>query len=174
MTQKQIRDKILERFIELKATTGYQLDYDWVKNHFKRKLKSTDMHLISEVVDQLFEKGTITFENNEEPMLVLTRQGFESIYMADEKQAIKLLCREIMNLFKLQHLAPNQLIIFSWLEQNIAHDFNPREMEWLGAAVDILINKGYIERDEKHNSSLLLTFKGHDFINNIYTLKEAG
>ena len=174
MTQKQIGDKILERFIELKATTGYQLDYDWVKNHFKRKLKFTEMHLISEAVDQLFEKAYISFENNEEPMLVLTRQGFESIYKAEEDKSIKLLCREIMNRFKQQHLSPNQLVIFSWLEQSIAHDFNPREMEWLGAAVDNLINKGYIERDEKHKSSLLLTYKGHDFINNIYSLKEAG
>lgn len=166
MTDKQISKSIMQRFYDLKAPLGYKLDYQWVKNHFKRKCKPEEFALIGIAIEELITTGKIVIDYEGETSLVLTKIGYEDIYRNVNKEVtIDNFRKGIMKRFKAQNSQVNHIIILDWLIDNLAIDFNPKEIESLPDAIDELIAIGYILKIEKNNFGISLTLPGYHHIN---------
>lgn len=164
---------ILKRFAELKATEGYKLGYDWVKNHFKRKCKPNEVGLIGSAIEDLVTQGKIAINYDDEAALVLTKNGYDSLYKVDIKKTIKKLAAEIMVRFKGQGSLPNHVLILTWLHQNLSNGFNPKELELTNEAIQSLTQKGYVQIEEKNNFCIVLTQMGYDSMHYDESLKKA-
>ncbi|MEO7524046.1 MAG: hypothetical protein ABIT58_08130 [Ferruginibacter sp.] len=174
MTQKQIAESILKRYVELHAVEGYKLDYDWVKNHFKRKCKATEFGLIGAAIEDLISENLVEINyDDDSSALMLTKSGFQRIYKVDAEKAITKMTIDMMTLFRNQRSMPNHVLILTWLEQMLAHDFNPAELALLPDAIKQLTELGYIKKEDKNNFCIILTQQGYEAMQQPVNFKKA-
>ena len=80
MTQIEITEKILDRFVQTNSRPNHVIDERWLNHNLMTKLNPKEQELVTSSIEDLVSRGFIVTENTTGFCLVLTQLGFDNIY----------------------------------------------------------------------------------------------
>jgi predicted transcriptional regulator len=79
-TVNKIAQKILNRFAETNSRVNHTVDFKWINFNLLKDLNPKEAALVDAAIQKLVTDGLITTEDRHGWCMVLTQQGFDTIY----------------------------------------------------------------------------------------------
>ncbi|MBB6239665.1 hypothetical protein HDC90_004323 [Pedobacter sp. AK013] len=164
MSLEKLNARILERFRETKSRPNGILPERWLTQVLLPSLNPKEQTLINDSIKDLVGKDYIVEENKAIGYcLVLTENGYKHIYPINEVQTKQKIKDAINTQFRSQNSKPNHVIQDRWINQVLMQSLNPREQEYLGIAIDEMIEDKSITCENRSGMNcLVLSQAGFD------------